>query len=380
MRPRLKSHLLWSIALLVAAASANAAQVCTTQTVGNQEFRGISGSSDTDVIAVGRRGTIYRWDGSGWTPMTSPSNEDLNDVEVVDANTAFAVGNNGEVLQLANGVWTSIGGFTNEELYGVWAASATEVYAVGKKGTLFLYDGSAWTDQGAAAGTNIQDVEDAWGDADFFYAISEQGRLYRYDRAASTWLPPDLSCTSNVRFEDLWGDNSGNIFLVALNDVYRFDGVNCPIVATANANLQGISGRTQTGNVLAVGKGGTVFEYDGTTWTETQEGSNEFKDDWVSAAGNAYYAGKQKELTVCQCTDCAVQGLPQFVITHDSYGIHCQSEVIQVQVIDSASGGPMNTYNGSVTLDTQSGFGSWSAVAGSGNFDDAAYCWQNRAT
>ncbi len=114
-----------------------------------------------------------------------------------------------------------------------------------------------------------------------------------------------------------------------------------------------------------------MFEYDGTTWTETQEGSNEFKDDWLSPAGNAYYAGRQKELTVCQCVDCPVFGLPQFVITHDSWGIHCQDEVVQVQVIDATTGTPRTDYDAQVTLDTQSGFGTWNLVAGSGVFNDA---------
>ena len=357
--------------LLLAATNAAATQVCTTQNVGNQEFRGISGDSDTHVIAVGKKGTIYRYDGSGWSAMTNPGNEDLNDVEVVDANTAFAVGKKGEVLQLTGGVWTSIGGFTNEDLFGVWAASATEAYAVGKKGTLYRYDGSVWTDESAAAGTNNKDLEDAWGDVNYFYAIGDDGRLYRYDRLTGTWLPPDTSCTSGSRFQDLWGDSSGNIYLVGSGDVYLYDGASCAVVGTAGEELLGISGWSQNGDVLAVGKNGAVFEYDGTSWTETQEGTNEFKDDWLSPAGNAFYAGKQKELTVCQCVDCPVLGLPQFVITHDSYGIHCQDEVVQVQVIDSTSGTPKIDYNEQVTLDTQSGFGTWGPVAGSGGFNDA---------
>ncbi|MDH3531990.1 MAG: hypothetical protein OEO82_03615, partial [Gammaproteobacteria bacterium] len=363
---------LFAAAIMVCVAtSAGAAQVCTTQSVGNQEFRGISGDSDTNVIAVGKKGVIYRYDGSAWSAMAGPGNEDLNDVEVVDANTAFAVGRDGEVLQLAGGVWTSIGGFTKEDLLGVWAASPTEVYVVGNKGTLYRYDGSSWTDQSAAASTDNKDIEDAWGDANFFYAVAEDGRLYRYDRNAAGWLPPDTSCTIGARFEDLWGDGSGNVYLVGQKNVHRYDGSSCPVVATASENLQGVSGWTQDGDVLAVGKKGTVFEYDGSTWTETQQGNNEFLDDWLSPAGNAYYAGKKKELTVCQCTDCPVLGLPQFVVTHDSYGIHCQDEVVQVQVIDSSTGTPKIDYNAQVTLDTQSGFGSWSPVAGSGPFDDA---------
>lgn len=357
--------------LLGAAANVGATQVCTTQTVGNNEFRGISGTSDTDVIAVGRRGTIYRYDGSSWNAMSSPSGADLNDVEVVDGNTAFAVGRKGEVLQLAGGVWTSIGGFTNEDLFGVWAASATDVYAVGKKGTLFHYDGSVWTDQSAAAGTNNKNLEDAWGDGNFFYAVGDDGRLYRYDRNAGSWLPPDTSCTSGSKFTDLWGDSGGSVYLVGTNEVFLYDGAACAVVATASADLLGISGWTYDGDVLAVGKRGTVFEYDGATWIETQDGTDDFNDDWLSPAGNAYYAGKQKELTVCQCVDCPILGLAQFVITHDTYGIHCLDEVVQVQVIDSTSGTPRIDYNEQVTLDTQSGFGSWGPVAGGGTFNDA---------
>ncbi|MGI9248617.1 MAG: DUF6701 domain-containing protein, partial [Woeseiaceae bacterium] len=371
LRNKTLSLLLTAACSLLMATSVNAAQVCTTQEFGKDEFRGISGTSDTNVIAVGKKGVIYRWDGTSWSEMVNGSNEDLNDIEVF-GSTAFAVGKDGEVLQLAGDVWTSIGGFTNEDLYGVWAASATEVYAVGKKGTLFLYDGSTWTDQSAAAGTDNKDIEDAWGDANFFYAIGEKGRLYRYDRTAGSWLPPDTSCTVGDKFEDLWGDSNGNVYLAAKKNVHIYDGSSCPVAATANEDLRGIYGWAQDGSVYAVGKKGTVFEYDGSAWTETQTvEEDELKDDWLSPAGNAYYAGKKKELTVCQCTDCPILGLPQFVVTHDSYGIHCQDEVVQVQVIDSNSGTPLIDYNEPVTLDTQSGLGSWTRVAGSGSFNDA---------
>lgn len=376
------SLLLIVVSYLLMATTASATQVCTTQEFGKDEFRGISGTSDSDVIAVGKKGTIYRWDGTSWSEMASGSNKDLNDVEAVGA-TAFAVGKDGEVLQLVSGTWTSVGGFTNEDLYGVWAASETEVYAVGKKGTLYRYNGGSWSDQSVAAGADNKDIEDAWGDGNFFYAISEQGRLYRYDRNTGSWLPPDTSCTAGDRFEDLWGDSSGNVYLAAQKDVYIYDGASCTLAATANENLLGIYGWAQGGSVFAVGKKGTVLEYDGDTWTETQTvEEDELKDDWVSPAGNAYYAGKKKELTVCQCVDCAVPDVPQFIVSHDSYGIHCQDEVVQVQVIDSTTGTPKTDYSGQVTLDTQSGFGSWGLVTGSGAFNDvtpddgfATYDW-----
>jgi hypothetical protein len=54
------SLLLTVTCLLLVATNVSATQVCTTQKVGNNEFRGISGDSDTNVIAVGKKGTIYR--------------------------------------------------------------------------------------------------------------------------------------------------------------------------------------------------------------------------------------------------------------------------------------------------------------------------------
>ncbi len=347
---------------------ANAAQVCTTQTVGKEEFRGISGTADTNVIAVGKKGVIYRYDGTGWVQMANPRNEDLDDVEVV-ASTAFAVGKKGETLQLVGSTWLSHSGFTSEDLFGVWAASATEAYAVGKKGTIYRYNGSTWTDQSGPAGTDNKDLEDVWGDANFVYVISESGNLYTYDRSLGIWLPPDASCTVGDKFEDLWGDGNGNLYLVGKKDVHLYDGASCPVAASASQDLSGVSGWNQNGDVIAVGKQGTVFEYDGGSWTETQVGSGELLDDWVSPLGNAYYAGKKDELTVCQCTDCG--GTAQFVISHDRFGISCQAEVMQIQVIDSITGTPRNDYNEQITLDTQSGFGSWVLVSGTGNFSDA---------
>ena len=355
---------------LLATINVGAEQICTTQRVGNEEFRGISGTADSNVIAVGKKGKIYHYDGNVWTSMSNSNNDDLNDVEVV-GSTAFAAGQDGDTLQLVGTNWVSQSGFTSVDLFGVWAASATEAYVAGENGKIYSFDGASWTEQSANAGTTPEDLVDIWGDANGVYIVSEDGHLYRFDRTTGTWLPRDSSCTIGNKFEDLWGDGNGNIYLVGKNQLFLYDGAACTAVASAGKDLSGVSGWAQNGDVTAVGLNGTVLEYDGVTWNETQVGQNELADDWVSPTGNAYYAGKNKELTACQCVDCSLGGLPQFVISHDSYGIHCQDEFVQVQVIDSSNGTPMNSYNAQVTLDTQSAFGSWGPVAGSGAFDDA---------
>ena len=66
------------------------------------------------------------------------------------------------------------------------------------------------------------------------------------------------------------------------------------------------------------------------------------------------------------CADTA----DHFVITHDTFGIYCLAETITVRVEDDLNN-PMTSYAETVTLDTQSGRGTWTLVAGSGGFNDA---------
>lgn len=61
----------------------------------------------------------------------------------------------------------------------------------------------------------------------------------------------------------------------------------------------------------------------------------------------------------------------RFTITHNAFGIHCLAETITVHVLDAVSGTPVQNYNWPVRLDTQSAFGSFGLVAGTGSFDDA---------
>ncbi|MGI9237856.1 MAG: DUF6701 domain-containing protein [Woeseiaceae bacterium] len=68
------------------------------------------------------------------------------------------------------------------------------------------------------------------------------------------------------------------------------------------------------------------------------------------------------------CTNC---GGVEFVITHDSNGINCLDETIRIDVVDSIAGTPRTDYNAGITLDTQTGSGTWALVSGSGTFVDA---------
>ena len=68
------------------------------------------------------------------------------------------------------------------------------------------------------------------------------------------------------------------------------------------------------------------------------------------------------------CTNCSSA---EFLINHDNYGINCVSEAVRVDVVDSIAGTPRADYNAQITLDTQTGSGTWTLVSGGGTFTDA---------
>ncbi len=289
------------IGLLVASAPLAAMPVCVSETVSGEDFIGISGSSDSNVIGVGSDGEIHRFDGTSWVQMPSPiNNDDLLDVSVVDSATAFAVGEDGTAVRLVSGSWVDISGFApgNRDLNGVWAASANEVYAVGQNGLIYRFDGSNWSNESAAAGTDNRDIEDVWGDANYAYAMNGRGEVYIYDRQANTWIGENDECRRGNNVRDLWGDGQGNLYMVYQNQVLRNDGNSCQVVASAGENLYGIYGGSD-GQIYAGGDGGTVMYFDGSTWQESTEANNDIRDVWVSSTGTVYHGGENGEVTTC---------------------------------------------------------------------------------
>lgn len=278
-------------------AFAQSAPVCTTTTAGTEEFFGISGSTDNNVIGVGDNGNIYRYNGSSWSAMNSGTGNDLNDVEVVNAATAFAVGDDGTALQLVGGAWMDRSGFTTRDLFGVWAASATEAYAVGDQGGIWLYNGLSWSDLSGAAGTDNRDLEDIWGDANFIYAMSDRGELYIYNRTTGTWAGREDSCRSGNNFTDVWGDDSGNVYLVRRQDIYRYSGGSCQVIASSSQFMSGLYGNGS--QINAGGGNGQVLYFDGSSWNQSTEASSDIYDVWVSPDGTAYYGGDNAEITRC---------------------------------------------------------------------------------
>lgn len=284
-----------------------AAQTCTTSQIGpsSNDFDGISGSSDSNVIAVGENGMTYVYDGTSWSFKNAGTAQDLNAVSTLSASLAYAVGDDG-TIKIYNGTnWSNSSSGTSEKLQGVWVYSSTEVFAVGENGVVLRYNGSVWSDLSAAANTGSTDLEAAWGNTTNFYALGKNGNLYIYNRSGNSWSTI-TTCASAISDDAnaLWGDSSNNIYIsVDGGAVYKYDGSTCTQVATSSEDLNGIFGSNTTGEIYAVGDNGTVVYYNGTSWASATESSEDINAVWLSeTAGNAYYAIDKGYASSCTYT------------------------------------------------------------------------------
>jgi hypothetical protein len=345
---------------------------CTTVQIAadGEEFRGISGTSDSDIFAVGHDGSIYHYDGITWS-KTFDTGEQLHRVQSVAPNLAYTVGHDGEVFEFDGITWTNLPAPTGEDLNDVWAISSSEVWVVGKKEALYLWNGASWQDMSGGGQANVdnnQELRGAWGDAIFFYALEKDGDLYRYSRTAGPWSKIGAcNAAFDMDVRDIWGDGAGNVYIAGKDKganpdeaavfLYNEGSNSCSKVfgTTTENNLEGISGNGST--VYAVGKSGLVLDNSSGAWSESTQGPNDLKDVWVSSSGTAYYAGKNGFVTTCNLITTTLDHFN--VIPATTTASTCLPNAITIIAAD-ASNNPLTDYTDQINISVSTNHGNWS--------------------
>ncbi len=195
----------------------------------NAALQGIY-ASGSGVYVVGKK---YAWSGNGgeFTYMDI----DVDDADITDL---WGQGKDEDAVLAAStslgtvAQYTGTGGWTTgtmgdtSELKGVGGDSPTNLYAVGW-GRAWSYDGAAWTYEDIPdANAKLNDVYGVGAKA---FAIGEEGYAL-------------------VRSDGTWKESATGVEVA----------------------LHGISG-SGVNDVWAVGEGGTVLHFDGTTWTTEED-------------------------------------------------------------------------------------------------------------
>ena len=121
----------------------------TIYSINGGELSGIWGSSVSNIFAVGvftdllngrSVGVILHYIGSGWSHTTDlPPDNFLTGIWGSNGENVYVVGDGGTIWRYDGNGWSSPPSGTSVDLSGVWGSSATNVFAVGKGGTILHY-------------------------------------------------------------------------------------------------------------------------------------------------------------------------------------------------------------------------------------------------
>lgn len=294
----------------------------------------VTGTSRSNIFAMGLQSNIYHFDGTSWKWMLGGAQLSINAAAASPSGTVVAVGDLGVIYRYNGTEWnfersesfdTLLGSWStgskayiggDESIFifdgaqvikqklpeyegvfsykGLWGFSDTAVYAVGYGSidddparTVLLYDGSTWNVLINETGESLSAL---WGSsATNLYAVGNNGTILRYNGVQ--WS----AVTSPVKdhLNSVWGTAANNIYAVGNDGAFiRYDGTTWSSVpVTPSATLLAVSG-TGPDNILVVGTKGTVLHYNGTAWRTITSGADERYNaiTWVSSA-NALIAG-----------------------------------------------------------------------------------------
>ncbi len=292
----------------------------------NTVFFAVHGSSGDNVFAVGSGGIIVRWNGVKWAPLTSGTTQMLYGVWVESPREAWAVGSEGNALHWDGSVWSTertgnttvlndvwaadgvvyaVGAYgeivrrvystwekvlipTSETLYGVHGMDISDVTVVGDFGTMMHWDGATWTNINSADLTGgFYSITGSTAYNGRRYAVGDDG-LVQIDGNRMTMVPTPYA----PRLYGVGLDLSGAVWTTGQRGSVMRGGASWTTLNLAPDLIDVWA--TSTSNAWAVGEFGSVYRWDGTSWTRQQTPTTStLQAVWGLNPSEAYAAGEQ---------------------------------------------------------------------------------------
>ncbi len=258
-------------------------------------LRGVWGSDEDNVFAVGFDGTILHYDGHAWTRMRSPTARDLFAVWGNDRGDVYAAGEFGTLLHFTGAGWSELEPTGVDTLEAVWGSDPWNVYVGG--GTLGAYqlvrfDGEGFTvvASGNVGQQTITSIHGA-GEDDIFavgLGTGSTGVALRY--GGVSWAADALTWGGT----DVWATGVGHQAIATVFtefDVYRYPGSGSTWSpeAVPGQTLQSVFGLSPT-DVFATG----LFEmlhWNGSAWAQQTTPSGYWWDVWAAASDDVWAVG-----------------------------------------------------------------------------------------
>ena len=277
----------------------------TTMSSGTIEsLRGVWGSSESDVFAVGNSGTIVHYDGYTWSGMESGTTNHLGDVWGSGGNDVFAVGESGIILHYDGKTWSKINSGTSRHLDSIWGSSQNDIFVTGRGGTLWgdyinfvrHYNGNTWSEvyRVVAIETYPERLWDIWGSSGInVFAVGHYSDIVYYN--GRTWFKRGTGIVSV--FRGIWGSSENDVYAVGSeryvgSKICHYDG-NTWSEIYGNKYLSGLFDIWGNSNTDIFVVGGTILHYNGYIWSVmNRETESVLLGVWGSSGEDVFAVGQ----------------------------------------------------------------------------------------
>ena len=262
-----------------------------------------SGPQDVFVAGGGPDGKVFHYDGTTWTPMSTPAVPLLVWVHGFSSSDVFAVGVGGGAIHYNGTTWTTLDTGVTDDLWGVFGFTPNDLWVVGGSviqgdPVLLHYDGTAFSRVSVPAAINpvhATALFKVWGVGGKVFAVGQGGLILEY--ASGSWSHVSAGAQANADFVSLWGTGPSNIVAVGGRGnarIARHDGNTWTTMAPVGVG--GINGvfMGSGSEALMVGVNGWAGTYNPSSQALAQEATGTSFDlhaVWEDGHGKAYAVG-----------------------------------------------------------------------------------------
>lgn len=247
-------------------------------------------SSADDVYLVGNgypEPRIWHFDGSVWSEMPVPEVGSFNAVWGSSPTNIFACGRDGSMVHYAGSAWNEIQMNTAKDFWDIWGSGPGDVYAVGDDDKVMHFDGTSWR---SVLKESPDKPRILWAESADRFAVSssiDPGTLYLYDKGR--WAEHYVAGFGYTRIRSIAGTSLEDLTVLINRETYHYDGQSWERSGFLNADSPGEMWFAQSGRGFAIG-GGSIFQFDGSAWTEAVAGLPWSMMGLWAASENAVYA------------------------------------------------------------------------------------------
>ncbi|MCB9732801.1 MAG: hypothetical protein H6745_09345 [Deltaproteobacteria bacterium] len=188
----------------------------------------VFGFGSSDVVVVGNDGTILRGDGTTFSQVASPTDQDLWGVWGAAPDDLWAVGGNASpggvptILRWDGATWTSVAVPALQKgdvraFFKVWGSSADDVLIVGHKGVVLRWNGAELVEELVGASDDLISV---WGTGpDHVVIVGGRGNALITTWDGATWktnVPTDARGVPLPGLNGVWMRSDGAFHTVGL--------------------------------------------------------------------------------------------------------------------------------------------------------------------